>query len=451
MKNDFISRDENNITKNTNKEKRAASLVIFHKKLAFQTKEKDEKATDLISELLIDNKNLIDRTETENQQKEELISVNKKLLSQTEENDKKTVELFIANKELALQNKNNSYFSDHDILTGLYNRKFLEEEIRKYDNISDIALSVIIGDINGVELINNSFGYEIGDKTIIEVANIIKNCCRRQDIIARTGGDEFCIILPKADEKITRKICKQIYSKCEMNKNKTTGKNSFISVSLGYNTRGVLKEPIKVIMKEAEVIMYKHKLLESRSLRSSIVSSIVSTLQERYIETDDHGERMKKLSRDVGIALSIPDSMLDDLELLAVLHDIGKIAIKDTIINKNSKLTTSEMDEIKTHSEIGYRITQATIEFQQISKYILAHHERWDGTGYPQKLKKEEIPLLSRIIAVVDSYDAMTNYRPYCDTLSVEAAIEEIRKCSGTQFDPDIAKVFVEKVLGKEW
>ncbi|MHB1484218.1 MAG: bifunctional diguanylate cyclase/phosphohydrolase [Saccharofermentanales bacterium] len=427
MKDDLVIQSENNKTKNIENVKRAAGLLVLNKKLTSRTKEKDEKASDLITELLKDNMNLIAETEVKEQQEKELI------------------------KKLDIQSKYNFFYNDHDILTGLYNRKYFEKVIQKYDNMRNVALSVIIGDINGLKLINDSFGYEIGDKTIIEVSNIIKDCCRRSDIISRTGGDEFCIILPKADEEITQKICKRIYSKCESKQNKTTGRKSFISVSLGYDTRGVLQEPISDIMKEAEERMYKHKLLESRSLRSSIVSSVISTLQERYIETDEHGERMKKLSCELGTALNISDSMQDDLELLAILHDIGKIAIKDTIINKNSKLTLNEMNEIQTHSEIGYRITQSTVEFQQISKYILAHHERWDGTGYPNKLKKEEIPLLSRIISVVDAYDAMTNDRPYCEKLTVDNAIKEIKECSGTQFDPEIAKVFIEKVIGKEW
>lgn len=343
------------------------------------------------------------------------------------------------------------YLGYHDILTGLYNRTFLEEEIKRLGVDRQLPFSILMGDINGLKLINDSFGHETGDRTIVEVANIIKSSCREDDIVARVGGDEFCILLPKTDEETAQKLCKQIYTKCEQYNERCKTGISFISVSLGYTCRTASHESVEVIMQEAEAAMYKHKLLETRSLRSSIVSSIISVLRERYIETDAHSERMKKLSREIGVYLSVPNSMLDDLELLAALHDIGKISISDTIINKNAKLTQEEMEEMKRHSEIGYTITQSTIEFQQISEYILAHHEKWDGSGYPRKLKGKDIPLLSRIISVVDAYDAMTNHRPYRQALSQEEAISEIRTCAGTQFDPEIARIFVEKVLGKAW
>jgi len=343
------------------------------------------------------------------------------------------------------------YIGYHDILTGLYNRPYFEKEIKRLDMDCQSPLSAIMGDINGLKLINDSFGHDAGDKTIIEVANIITSSCRESGIIARIGGDEFCILLPKTDEGIAQKICKRIYSKCEEYRNTGTSGVLFISISLGCMSRTIERESIVVIIREAEAAMYRHKLLETRSLRSSVVSSIISTLQERYIETNAHSERMKKLCRATGIALDMSDSMLDDLELLAALHDIGKISISDKIINKKSKLTNDEMKEMKRHTEIGYNITQSTIEFQRISEYILAHHEKWDGSGYPRRFKGEEIPLLSRIIAVVDSFDAMTNDRPYRKALSEEYAINEIKECAGTQFDPNVARVFIEKVLGAKW
>lgn len=343
------------------------------------------------------------------------------------------------------------YLSYHDILTGLYNRTFFEEEIKRLDVNRQLPLAVIMGDINGLKLINDSFGHEIGDQTIIEVANIIKSCCREEDIIARVGGDEFCILLPKSDENVIQRICQQMYDKCIQQDRKIKGVSILYSISLGYTKRTVAHEQIEMIMKDAEAAMYRHKLLETRRFRSSFVSSIISTLKERYIETEAHSERLKKLCRAIGVDLGVSDAMLDDLELLSALHDIGKIAVSDAIINKQSELTDDEKIEMRRHTAIGYNITQSTIEFQQISEYILDHHEKWDGSGYPRQLKGEEIPLLSRIISVVDSYDAMITGRPYRKALSEEYAINEIRACAGTQFDPIIARVFVEKVLGKVW
>ena len=136
-----------------------------------------------------------------------------------------------------------------------------------------------------------------------------------------------------------------------------------------------------------------------------------------------------------------------ELELLSMLHDIGKIGVDDSILTKFDTLTDAEWREMKKHPEIGYRIAMAAPELKHIAEYILCHHERWDGKGYPQGLTGEEIPVLSRIIAVVDSYDAMTHDRAYRKAISAEDAKTEILNNAGTQFDPKIAKVFVDKIL----
>ena len=338
----------------------------------------------------------------------------------------------------------------HDSLTGLYNRAFFEEELKRIKADRQKPLCVIIGDINGVKLINDSFGHETGDKTIIEVAKIIKSSSNEENNVFRIGGDEFCIILPDSNEKQANNICQLIYKKCRNENEKSPDNPLFLSISLGYSLRKTPEDKVESMIKEAEAMMYRHKLLETRSLRSSIVSSIMSTLKDRYIDSNAHSERMKKYCRAIGEHLGLSEALQDNLQLLAMLHDIGKISISDAIINKNAKLTKEEMDEIKRHCEFGYLITQATTEFQQISEFILAHHEKWDGTGYPRQLKGEEIPILSRIISVVDSYDAMTNHRPYRQTMTEEHAAKEIIRCSATQFDPQIVRVFTEKVLGKK-
>ena len=121
------------------------------------------------------------------------------------------------------------------------------------------------------------------------------------------------------------------------------------------------------------------------------------------------------------------------------------------ILSKSGELTEEEWAEMRKHPEIGFRIAQATSQLIPIAKYILCHHERWDGKGYPQGLIGEKIPLLSRIVAIVDAFDAMTNDRAYRSAMTKGEAIEEIRRNSGTQFDPEVARVFIEKVLGQEW
>jgi len=343
------------------------------------------------------------------------------------------------------------YLSFHDSLTGLFNRTFFEEEVLRLSVERQLPISIIMGDINGLKLINDGFGHGNGDKLIIKIATILKKCCREEDVIARVGGDEFCILLPKADTKTVQRICEDIYLMCKEEEKNHSDSLQFISISLGSTTRNVAHEPMELIIKEAEAAMYKHKLLESKSLRSSIVSSIISTLRERYIETEAHSQRTQELCQKTGLALGISDSLIDDLKLLAILHDIGKIAISDALINKKDRLSVDEWEEMKRHCQIGYHITQSTTEFQNISEYILSHHEKWDGTGYPNQLKGEGIPLPSRILSVVDAYDAMINDRPYRKALSEEEAIIEIKKFSGSQFDPHISRVFITKVLSREW
>jgi len=369
---------------------------------------------------------------------------------------------FIADKELYI-----SFISDiterkraeeeikhlvyHDGLTGLYNRSFFEEEVARLSVDRQMPISIIMGDINGLKLINDGFGHENGDKVIINIASILRNCCREEDVVARVGGDEFCILLPKSDEAIVQRICDNIYKECEKQGKQNKDGLQFVSISLGSTTRTNAHESIEVIMKEAESAMYKHKLLETRSLRSSVVSSIISTLHERYVETAEHSRRAQILCRKIGLALGVSDSIIDDLKLLAILHDIGKVAIDDKIINKTGELTEEERKEMQRHCEIGYHITQSTLEFQHISEYILTHHERWDGTGYPRHIKGEDIPLLARILSIIDAYDAMVNDRLYRKALTAEEAVMEIKKFSGTQFDPNLAKIFIEKVLEVEW
>ncbi|OJU16145.1 MAG: hypothetical protein BGN88_03395 [Clostridiales bacterium 43-6] len=333
------------------------------------------------------------------------------------------------------------YISYHDKLTGLYNRRFFEEEIQRLRSDDEYPFSIIIGDINGLKLINDVFGHTEGDRIIQTFATKMKQTCRQTDIIARWGGDEIIILLPNTDEKkaelIYKRIDKNIYHEDHSLR---------ASISLGYATMVNADANINQVLKSAEDFMYRRKLLEGNSLISSILSSIISTLKERNIQTEEHSDRLKNLSRMLGSALDVPENRLDDLELLAVLHDIGKIAIKDVVINKPSSLSDEEWREMKRHSEIGYHIAKSTPQLHQISEFILSHHERWDGSGYPRGLKADEIPYLSRIIAVIDAFDAMTNDRPYSKAMSVEQALSEIEKCAGTQFDPQIAYIFCNTI-----
>jgi HD-GYP domain-containing protein (c-di-GMP phosphodiesterase class II) len=190
--------------------------------------------------------------------------------------------------------------------------------------------------------------------------------------------------------------------------------------------------------------MYRNKLLQSKSVRNEILISLETALHERTQETEAHAQRMNDLAVEFGHYLQLLSSELDRLMILARLHDIGKVGIPDAILSKAGPLSQEEWEIIKKHPEIGYRIAQTSLQLSSVAEDILHHHERWDGTGYPKGLKGEEIPRLAQIIAIVDSYDVMTHERSYKKAMSREEALEEVRRCAGTQFNPRLAARFVD-------
>ncbi|MHB1484553.1 MAG: HD domain-containing phosphohydrolase [Saccharofermentanales bacterium] len=197
---------------------------------------------------------------------------------------------------------------------------------------------------------------------------------------------------------------------------------------------------------KAENHMQQYKLLKWQSEHFYILSSIKATMFEKHQQTADHSERLVYLSKLVGKQLKLSQKELDDLSMLALLHDVGKLGIDDSILNKKSNLNKAEWKKVKRHPEIGYRIAMSIPELKPIVGYILCHQERWDGKGYPRGYSQKEIPLPSRIISIVDAYDAMTHDRSYRKAMSKDEAINEIRNNAGTQFDPYIARVFIEQM-----
>lgn len=338
------------------------------------------------------------------------------------------------------------HLSYHDFFTGLFNRRFFEEELKRIDIPSMLPLSIFMGDINGVKLVNDAFGHSEGDRLIVESAKIISSCCRSGDTVARIGGDEFGILMPKTDVATALDILSKI--QVALNTFDTNAhKDRFMhSVSLGFATKKTIDEEVGQILRIAEEFMYQRKLLEHSSSHSAIISSIKATMLEKNHETEEHAERLVVLSKAIADELNLPQIEQDRLELLATLHDIGKVGVSDHILTKPGELNEAEWVEMKRHPEIGYRIAISSPDLIPVAESILCHHERWDGSGYPQGLYGENIPLLSRIIAVVDAYDAMTQDRPYRKAMSHEKAIAEIELNSGKQFDPRIVNIFIEKI-----
>ena len=334
------------------------------------------------------------------------------------------------------------YMIHHDKLTDIYNRTYFEKQLDALDRRGSYPITIISIDVDGLKLINDTMGHDIGDKLLITCGKILKECIRDTDILARIGGDKFAIILPYTDDQTGKKIVQKIQ--------KTTTKYNSdhsqlpISISVGVATAAVDGcMSIRDTYKSADDSMYTSKLHKGASAKSHIINTLMTTLGERDYMTEGHGRRLSELSLKIGELKGLACSQLDNLNLLAQVHDLGKVGIPDKILFKEGPLTEEEWKIMRQHSEKGYRIAVSSPDLSGIAQLILKHHERWDGKGYPLGISGMEIPLECRILSIVDAYDAMTNDRPYCKAKSKEQALAEIQRCSGTQFDPELTELFI--------
>lgn len=331
------------------------------------------------------------------------------------------------------------YLSYHDKLTGLYNRRYFEKKLREFDDPRYYPLTVMIGDINGLKLTNDTFGHEEGDQLLSATARILQGSCRKNDVICRWGGDEFAILLPNSDVVIAERIYSKIKTDCSAEKVGPI----YLTMALGYATCSEPGEPYSMLVKTAEERMYRNKVNESESARSGILTTIQKTLNDKSIETFEHSKRMAAFGTAIATAMELGREKIDEIVLLANLHDIGKIAIPEAILNKQGKLNQPEWEIIRNHPEVGFRIASTLQDFSHIAMGINAHHENYDGTGYPKGLRGNQIPLIARIISVSDAVDVMLHGRPYQDPADIDHVIRELERCSGTQFDPDIVTIAV--------
>ena len=273
-----------------------------------------------------------------------------------------------------------------------------------------------------------------------KAADLLREHLPGEAVLARLEDGDMAAGLIEAEQEYAIRLFENIRE--QYRQDNDTGINTDLEYGIAVIRDG--SKSIEEAVREAGQSMRTKKLMNQSSRKSSLLDSLTQTLTESDYETEEHVERTKEMATRLGRALNLSDVELGKLALLAVLHDIGKIAIPHTILCKPGKLTDAEWEIMKTHTEKGYRIASASKELHPIGEFILHHHERWDGGGYPGGLAKEEIPLLSRIITVVDSHDVMVHDRPYHKAMSHEAAVEELRRCSGAQFDPHLVDVFLE-------
>jgi diguanylate cyclase (GGDEF)-like protein/PAS domain S-box-containing protein len=338
------------------------------------------------------------------------------------------------------------YLSFHDGLTGLYNRAYFEEELRRLDTERQLPITVVMGDLNGLKLINDAYGHAKGDVLLKSIADILKESFRKEDIISRWGGDEFISILPRTNAEDAKNIVNRIKDLC---KERSTTEVP-LSISFGISTKKSSSENINDILKIAEEKMYKNKVAENRSVHENLVESLKENLKKGDYRGETRIKKMEEYALLIGKKLKLSNVKLEELSLLLNLHDIGKLALVDEIMAKKGRLSKEEWKIIKELPIIGYRIAESSPKLKTIAESILSHHEWYNGQGYPRGIKGDEIPILSRISFLVNSYEAMTRDRPYRKRMTIREAIEEIKRCCGTQFDPKIVKIFLEIIKEKE-
>jgi len=338
------------------------------------------------------------------------------------------------------------YLNHNDVLTGLFNRNYFEVQQKNLNSNSVLPISVIMADINELKIVNDALGHLTGDEMLKLAASAIRSACRNEDIQIRWGGDEFLVLLKNTNSDIARQMASKIKHACD----KESIGTIHLNVSLGWDTKSDQSYPLSSAIKNAEDMMYRNKLVEKRGHRRSVTDAIITTLHEKNPREAQHSKRVGEISRRLAKALGYTDLEESNLHLIGHLHDIGKIAINEQILNKAGPLTAAERDEVERHPEVGFRILSASYETKEIAECILSHHERWDGKGYPRGLAGEDIPLIARVVSIADAYDAMTAERPYRKPLTYAEIKNEFLNNAGTQFDPQLTQLFIDRILVEE-
>jgi len=354
-----------------------------------------------------------------------------------------------------------SELSITDELTGLYNRRHfyevLETEIARTQRYGR-SFSLVMLDIDWFKEYNDRFGHTNGDAVLKSLAQMLKSSSRKTDVAFRYGGDEFTIILPATDAGRASKIVDRIRSKWLQ-----TPKAEYptLETPLGFSA-GIAEFPENAETADGLVFLADTALYRSKrggGYKTTLVSelgtlapdvlaretldqvyALAATVDARDPYTSGHSKRIASISEMIGKAIGLSPEELATLHAASLLHDIGKVGVPDSILTKPDKPTKGEWKVIRKHPAEGARIVIHVKELAALIPMIRHHHEWYDGTGYPDGLKGEDIPIGARIISVADAYDTMTTQRLYRDVVSEEEALKELRRWSGTQFDPELVE-----------
>ncbi len=338
------------------------------------------------------------------------------------------------------------FLSFHDQLTGLYNRVYFERALKDMQKSVVYPITFICADIDGLKMINDTFGLRKGDEILKICAKVIGDSLRKKDLLVRTGGDEFTVILSNTTIETGEIVGRRIRESIDRYNQEHV--DLPLSISMGVAGTDDQNRPLMDLLKEADDAMNHDKLSRSTSVRNQIVETLLAALAERDFVTEGHTRRLAEHCRQMGAAARLNSQQLTNLALLSQVHDLGKVGIPDQILFKQGPLDDDEWEIMKKHAEIGHRIALSSSDLSVVADLILKHQEKWDGSGYPLGLKGEEIPIECRILAIIDAFDAMTNDRPYRKALPVSKALAEIKANSGTQFDPTLETIFLSLLKG---
>ena len=329
--------------------------------------------------------------------------------------------------------------SIRDGLTGLYNRTYFEAEMRRHKREKS-PLGCMVCDLDGLKAINDIMGHAQGDVTLQEAAKILRACCGENAVAARIGGDEFAVLVTGAFwgvmEEMQRKL-KQSVAELHI-----CCPQSLLRMSAGIAVGDGLELPEQVF-KNADNAMYRDKMFNKKTEKNSIMTVILSRLEERGIGNDMQWAGLAASMEAMAVHLLLPDEMKEQLFLLAKYRDIGNISLPERLVNKREKLNAEEIAALRSHCESGYRISQSIPELMPIAEWILKHHEAWDGSGYPLGLTENSIPLACRLLRVAEDFETMITGSAFVEQRTKTDALRKIEQYSGVQFDPMVVSIFV--------